>query len=328
MTERFLPDRKATPKQVEALRAHVRKKLASIDWLGGERIVGIGGTVRNLAAAVMLEHKLPSYGIQGFCLTRKALDALVERLADMPAEQRRKVPGIKPERGDLILAGAVVVQTVLAEGDFRALEATEAGLREGVFFAERGAAPKDVRRESVRNLASRYDTDFHHAEHVARLALEMWTGLGEDEAFAELLWAAALLHDIGTAVDYDDHHRHSRYLVLNAGLPGFHPRETALIAQLCRYHRKGDPSAGELAPLLRDGDDRLLARGASVLRLAEQLERPRDQSVRAARVERNGKGVVLHLEADADVTVSRWAAERHRDLFERAFKRPLTIEGP
>ena len=37
----------------------------------------------------------------------------------------------------------------------------------------------------------------------------------------ELLWAAAMLHDIGTAVDYDDHHKHSRYLILNAGLPGF-----------------------------------------------------------------------------------------------------------
>ena len=326
MTERFLPDRRASPKQVDALRAHVRKKLATIDWLGGERLVGVGGTVRNLAAAVMLEHDLPSYGVQGFRITRKSLDALVERLAAMPANERRKVPGIKPERGDLILAGAVVVQTVLHEGAFKGIEVTEAGLREGVFFDERGSAPGDVRAASVRNLAAQYGTDFTHAEHVAKLTHEMWTDLDGDAEFAELLWAAALLHDIGTAVDYDDHHRHSRYLVLNAGLPGFDPRETALIAQLCRYHRKGDPSPGDLAPLLRDGDERLLLRGAAILRLAEQLERPRDQSVHSARAERSGDGVRLRLEADDDVTVSRWAAERHRDLFERAFKRPLTIE--
>ena len=48
-----------------------------------------------------------------------------------------------------------------------------------------------------------------------------------------------MLHDIGTAVDYDDHHKHSRYLILNAGLPGCSPRETALIGQMARYHRKG-----------------------------------------------------------------------------------------
>ena len=326
MTERFLPDRKASGKQLDALRAHVRKKLDAVDWLEGDRLVGVGGAVRNIAAAVMLERGLPSYGVQGYRVSRKSLDALVDRLAEMPANERRKVPGIKPERGDVILAGAMVVQGVVHAGDFDGIEVTEAGLREGVFFDERGRPPGDVREDTVRNLASRYDTDFAHAEHVARLSLAMWDDLDGDAAFRELLWAAALLHDIGTAVDYDDHHRHSRYLVLNAGLPGFDPRETALIAQLCRYHRKGDPSPGELAPLLRDGDEKLLLRGSAVLRLAEQLERPRDQTVRAARFEQDGKASVLRLDSDADVTVARWAAERQRDLFERAFKRPLTIE--
>ena len=64
-----------------------------------------------------------------------------------------------------------------------------------------------------------------------------------------------MLHDIGTAVDYDDHHKHSRYLILNAGLPGFTPRETALIGQMARYHRKGNPTLGWIAPLARDGDE-------------------------------------------------------------------------
>ena len=89
----------------------------------------------------------------------------------------------------------------------------------------------------------------------------------------ELLWAAAMLHDVGTAVDYDDHHKHSRYLILNAGLPGFSPRETALIGQTARYHRKGRPGLGEFAPLARKGDEALLTRCSAVLRVAEQLER-------------------------------------------------------
>ena len=42
-----------------------------------------------------------------------------------------------------------------------------------------------------------------------------------DERERELLWAACMLHDIGMSIDYDDHHKHSRYLILNAGLPGF-----------------------------------------------------------------------------------------------------------
>ena len=132
----------------------------------------------------------------------------------------------------------------------------------------------------MRNLAAQYHADIAHTEHVAELALAMWDELGSgDPAERELLWAAAMLHDIGIAIDYDDHHKHSRYLILNAGLPGFSPRETALIGQMARYHRKGSPTLGQFSALGRKGDDELLTRCAAVLRLAEQLERSRDQAV-------------------------------------------------
>ena len=339
MTERFLPGDKAKSKQLKALRAHLAEELGSAKWLAeGGRLAGIGGTVRNLAAAAELAADKPSFGVQGFLLERGALDDLIERFADMSPEERGAVPGIKPERGDLILAGAVAVQTVMELGDFEALEVTEAGLREGVFYSEllEGRDPplfEDVRRHSVLNLAATYDTDFVHVEHVARLALSMWDALGEagvhsgDAVERELLWAAAMLHDIGTAVDYDDHHKHSRYLILNAGLPGYTTRETALIGQMARYHRKGNPSLGWASPLTRSGDDDLLARCAAVIRVGEQLERSRDQVVRAAHVGVDDGHVQLSLEADEDVTVACWAAQRQSDLFERAFGRELGVSA-
>jgi exopolyphosphatase/guanosine-5'-triphosphate,3'-diphosphate pyrophosphatase len=134
-----------------------------------------------------------------------------------------------------------------------------------------------------------------------------------------------MLHDIGTAVDYDDHHKHSRYLILSAGLPGFTPRETGLVGQLARYHRKGSPTLGEFSPLARDGDEALLARCAAVLRLAEQLERPRDQTVEGLSVEVEDGRVALRLRHSEDVTVARWAALRERELFEKATGRELEI---
>ena len=181
------------------------------------------------------------------------------------------------------------------------------------------------------NLAAQYHADFTHSKHVARLALEIWDALAEQGIHGgwpeerELLWAAAMLHDIGTAVDYDDHHKHSRYLVLNAGLPGFTPREIALIGQMARYHRKGNPSLGEFAPLAHDGDEGMLARCAAVLRVAEQLERPRDQTVQGTDVAVHDGTVELRLRADEDVTVARWAAARQAELFERAFGRELSV---
>ena len=204
------------------------------------------------------------------------------------------MPGIKAARGDLILAGALVIDGVMEAGGFDDFEATEAGLREGVFFERLypEGLSSDVRRDAVRNLASQYDTDFAHSEHVARLALEIWDALGAhglhrgDAEERELVWATAMLHDIGVAVDYDDHHKHSRYLILNAGLPGFSPRETALIGQAARYHRKGTPSLGEFAPEMRDGDRGELDRIAACVRLgraARALPRPVRPRVRGRR---------------------------------------------
>lgn len=339
MTERFLPgDAPATRKQLDKLRAHVTEKLAKAPWLGdcGERLVGVGGTVRNLANAAQRAAGLPSIGVQGHCVSPEALDELVQRLAALPPADRAKVAGIKPARADLILAGAVVIQATMAAGGFPALEATEAGLREGVFFArhlaESGGLFDDVRRQSVLTLAGQYSADPAHTEHVARLAL----GLFDETAAAglhpgdpierELLWAASALHDIGMSVDYDDHHKHSRYLILNAGLPGFSPTELTLIAQATRYHRKGMPDPGPLAPLLQDKADRArLDRMAALLRLAEDLERSRDQSVREAHLRVNGKTATLRLVSDDDTAVPRWAARREVELFGRAFGRTLVV---
>jgi exopolyphosphatase/guanosine-5'-triphosphate,3'-diphosphate pyrophosphatase len=347
MSERFLPPNgPAKRKQLEELREYVAGELQQASWLPrtGRRLVGLGGTVRSLATAAQRAAGLPSNGVQGMVVEREALDELVERLAALPAAERSTIPGIKPARADLILAGAIVVQGVLEAGGFDGLEATEAGLREGVFFERllgRQDRPlfEDLRRTSVMNLATRYDVDAAHTSHVAALALGMFDelarlGLHDGEPRErELLWAACMLHDIGMSVDYDDHHKHSRYLILNGGLPGFTPVEVATIAQAARYHRKGMPDPGPLAALFQAEDMARLNRCAVLLRLAEDLERSRDQLVRGVELSlldgnSNGDGagaVELRVIADGEAAVPRWAASRETELFARAFHHDLSV---
>jgi exopolyphosphatase/guanosine-5'-triphosphate,3'-diphosphate pyrophosphatase len=157
-------------------------------------------------------------------------------------------------------------------------------------------------------------------DELARLGLHPG-----DARERELLWAASMLHDIGMSIDYDDHHRHSRYLILNGGLAGFSPTETAIIAQAARYHRKGMPTPGPLSALFGDGDAERLDRCATLLRLAEDLERSRDQLVRSASVALHNGTVELSLIAEGESAVPRWAAGRERPLFRRAFDRDLAI---
>ncbi len=341
-TERYLPgDGPVEPKPIAKLHARTLRALEDAPWLAeagaeGARLVGLGGSVRGLAAAAVRMAELPLDSVQGFVLGRDALDALIEELAARPPEERERVPGIKRGRGEVILAAAVVLRAVLEASGAAGIEVTEAGLREGIFLTGL-LAPADpplvpcVRATSVRNLARQHGVDLVHAEHIAGLAhqlLEALPGAGLPEpGEPELVEAAALLHDVGMAVDYDDHHKHSSYLILGSGLPGFTPREVALIALMARYHRKGTPQLGALAPLCHEGDEQLVLRGAALLRIAEQLERNRDQVVRAARLTRPSKDGDVELELDAigDDTVARWGAERQGELFERAFGAPLRV---
>ena len=342
LTERFLADPGPASKQdLRRLRKFVTKQLAQLEWLAGrgQGLVGIGGAVRNLASAAQLVAGRPDIGVQGFVLTREALGELVTQLAALPQDERGQMTGIKPGRGDIVLAAAATIEAVLELGEIDGIEATEAGMREGVFFervllAGREPLLENVREAGVRNLAIQYESDLVHVEHVARLSLQLFDSLAEQGVFSptegerELLWAAAMLHDVGMTISYDDHHKHSRYLILSGGLPGFDPRERALIAQMTRYHRKGEPKLGWLSPMMRDGDQDVLARGAALLRVAEHLERGRDQAVHEARVRRNGDAAALHLRAGGDITLPRWSVERYgdSDLFERAFGHRLDLD--
>ncbi|HWI22403.1 MAG TPA: Ppx/GppA phosphatase family protein [Baekduia sp.] len=339
MTERFDLAGPATRKQLKLLREHVTESIGDASWTSaaGSNLAGIGGTVRNLAAAAQRADKIPEFGVQGFVLDRAMIGSLIERLMPMTAVERSAVPGIKPSRGDLILAGAVVIDEVMAAGGFDAIQVTEAGLREGVFFSRHFAGDppllQDVRAASVRNLEAQHPVDPPgHVEHVAHLALELFDGLAQaglhagDPVERELLWAACELHDIGMTVAYDDHHKHSRYLILNAGLAGFSPREVALIAQAVRYHRKGIPDPGPFSGLLVGKDDRQqLLRMATLLRLAEGFERARDRSVTDVGLDVSNGAVKILLETKGDARVSRWAAGRETQLFERAFARELVL---
>jgi len=344
VSEAFLPGEDATPKQMKALRKHVVRQLSEFEWWDARaslRLVGLGGTIRNLAAAAQKRLELPDVDVQGFTLTRDALEELVEELVSCPASKRGSVRGIKPDRSDVILGGALVVAAAMDHGGFIEMEVTEAGLREGIFFERllEGRDPpllEEVRRESVQNLAHRFRTDDEHVDHVARLSLQMFDALGEaglhdlDDSDRELLWAASLLHDIGMTIDYDDHHRHSHYLILNSGLPGFSPRELALIALTARWHRKGEPDAEALGALEQEGDEERLQLLCGVIRLAEQLERSRDRSVAEVTLDSNKKSVKLRALTKgkgADPSVALWAAQRSSGLLTEAIGKTVEIVG-
>jgi exopolyphosphatase/guanosine-5'-triphosphate,3'-diphosphate pyrophosphatase len=304
----------------------------------GQQFVGVGGTIRCLARMDRLGRDYPLGLVNGYELRRNNLDVLIERMVELPPNERaRQMPGLPTDRADIILAGALAVREAMRRAGAQSLIVCGHGLREGLFFKEflKPAEPpviKDLRAFSVYNLGRLYGYEPVHAAHAAKLALSLFDQLARRHNFGQeerdCLWAAAQLHDIGTVVDYYDHHRHTYYIIESAGLGGYSHRETMLIALVCLYHRKGTPTDEDLGVLTRDGDLDRVCKLASLLRLSEYLDRSRTQVItRLSVLNGSGHRVVLRAQvrARADARVEIWEAQRNAALFEAAFDCKLEI---
>ncbi|MBZ0283019.1 MAG: Ppx/GppA family phosphatase [Anaerolineae bacterium] len=338
MTEQFLKSDPATEKEIDNLRDYLEKQFRALDWFKhrrGMELVAEGGGVRLMGRLAQKMDGYPLDMAHGYQLTASKIKTIRNLLAERSVQERKRLPGMKPERADISLGGAMVIHEALRASGFDELTISEQGLRGGLFY-ERFLTGTDaplfehVRQASVLNLAHLYRFQEQHAQHIAHLTLSMFDQLPADVHQCganerELLWAASMLHDIGVAVDYNDHHKHSAYLILNAGLPGYSHREIALIALLARYHRKGQPKLDEFASLVEPGDDRRLLQLCALLRLAEQIDRSRDGVARDVTLTTGAGWAQLALQVRGDGQVALWSVERHRDIFQQAFGLELEV---
>lgn len=326
------------------IRHHVEgvavRAVTELRGLAPELAVGSSGTIENLADMVARrEWGRPWERSDSVPLT--ALRSLVVHLRGLDLERRRQVPGMNPARADLIVAGAAILETLLELTGLEAFQVSERGLRDGLIADAQGQQEGEaygrlsVRERAVLQLGQACRIDLRHHRQVARLALGLFDsaralGLhGLDDAARELLEHAAMLHDVGAFLSYSRHQQHSHYLIANAELLGFHQRETAIIAALARFHRRGLPAADqpELASL--DPAGRLLVQQASLLlRLAELLDRSHAGRVSEARFEAGpGKGLRLRVRpaSPEGCQLEVWGLVGQERAFERVFGRALAV---
>ena len=329
MSEKFMTSDPPKKKQVKALIDHVDELLGDDlgDFEEDVPLVGLGGTIRNLAKIHKKMQGYPLDLLNSYFLSKEGLEEVVETLLEQTVEEKESLSGLKTDRADIITAGGIVTLELLKRSGAPGIVIGSQGLREGVFYgyllSEDEPFLEDVRDFSVRNLVRRYYDNEAHNEHVKTLSLSMFDQLetlhGYDEFERELLGTAALLHDIGMAITYNDHHKHGFYLLLESELPGFNHREQAIIALLVRYHRKGSPDDQGLEDVLKDGDMDRVAKLAGILRLAEYLERSKAQRVTEVTCHVSDNYVQINAQATQDISVELRETNLRKNLFAEAF---------
>jgi len=345
LTERFVRTDPLTERDEQKLSRHIQAEIdrhcEQITAIGFDRVIGTSGTILSLGmVAATAARGTPPPELRNLHIPAKQLRKVRKEAAALTLEQRLSMPGLDPRRADLVVAGAVLVDTILRRLGAEDLILCDLALREGLVLdyirrhrrriAQADRIP-DVRRRSVLELAERCNYQASHAEHVARLSLAMFDQTravhGLTDRDRELLEYAALLHDIGAHISFERHHRHSDYLIRNGDLRGFHPDEIEVVALAARYHRSGAPRKhhAEYAQLATE-QRRAVKTFACILRVAESLDRSHSQVVSGLELQDRGTDLLLQVTTGGDAELEAWATSRYLEPFERLVGRPVVLE--
>jgi exopolyphosphatase / guanosine-5'-triphosphate,3'-diphosphate pyrophosphatase len=111
LTERFIHTDPPTAVELEAAAEYVKDALPAPP--DAAQFVGVAGTITTLAALDLGLDEPEGIGTHGHKLTADTVGAQRERLAALPLEERRQLPGLHPKRAPVIVAGAVLVEQIL-----------------------------------------------------------------------------------------------------------------------------------------------------------------------------------------------------------------------
>jgi exopolyphosphatase / guanosine-5'-triphosphate,3'-diphosphate pyrophosphatase len=345
LTERFIRtdplEHRDERKLVRHIDEEIGKYLDQIKRAGFDRVVGTSGTILSLGAVVAAAEGLPlDTPLRNRRITAKQIRRARKELTSLDLDERLRVPGLEPRRADLVVAGVVLLDELVRRLGADDVTLCDLSLREGMILdyisrhrkeiAQADRYP-DVRRRSVYELAERCHYYPEHAAQVAKLATALFDqtraihGLTDRER--EWLEYAAILHDLGVLISYEQHHQHSYYLIKNGDLRGFEPDEIETIALIARYHRRRTPKRKhEGFGDLRRRRRRAVRTLAAILRLAESLDRSHAQTVSSLELHDRGDDDLLRLRTSGDVELEAWAATRSAAPFERMTGKPLRVE--
>lgn len=321
-----------------AVAGHTLRRLKA---QGFDVVYGSAGTITNLADVTARRLGDSPTSLRNYVVRTVDLRDTIGILCRLPLEERRRIPGLDPDRADIIIGGAATLMMVLEEVRADRLTVSDRGLRHGMIMdrlmrdATAGAnLQMPVRLRSVLQLARSCNFDEEHARHISHLSLRLFDELrrlglhrcGPRER--ELLEYAALVHDIGCFLSHSNHQRHAYYLVRHSDLLGFNDTEIAIIANVAYYHRKAVPKRrhDNLQSLEKEAR-RVVSTLAAILRIAEGLDRSHLALVRGISLSRIGKPdrILCMLDSSADCQLELWGVQTNQDLFERVFGAPLAL---
>lgn len=250
-------------------------------------------------------------------------------------DQRMERFHVRRDRAEVLGIAAIVFSVLSRYLRLRTMIVPGVGVKEGILWdlasahfsalspSAYAARFQPLLREA-RRIASRFHCEASHAEHVRKLALELFDQLSTVHGLPyELrlpLEMACVLHEAGRAVNDRSQHKHGEYIVHHADIPGLTEADRLVVACLIRYQGNSDPDPQHKLYSSLGARRRQQVRAlAAMLRIAIALDEEKKCAVQSLQAVGRRKQIHIRFYSGNHVSLSFERCRRAARLFEEEF---------
>ncbi|GAB1481978.1 Ppx/GppA phosphatase family protein [Treponema sp.] len=268
---------------------------------------------------------------------RGAFDAFVDKIQNYSVEECVRNLRISFAEAEGIIPGLLTYKLFMEGTAATDIIVPNVSIREGMLITMASGVDPELQEgfysqviASAMSLGRKYRFDEAHSVHVARLSLILFDELKHDHGLDRrarlLLEVAGILHDVGMYLRSSGHHKHSQYIVANSEIFGLHRDDLDIVSNVVRYHRKAAPNTTHIAFIALQREERMLVlKLASLLRVADALDRGHSQRITEISIDRQPDTIVLHAKGHHDLTLEQLGLEEKSDMFQDTFGYKLIL---
>ena len=264
-------------------------------------------------------------------IERDAFDAFVQDVQEYSVDDcvaRLKFPYAEAEtlQTSLLIYNLFIhltkVQTIIVP---------ETNIRNGILLSQISTQNEELQKEfdmqitaSARNLLRKYHGDESHAECVRMIATKIYDALKNEIALDEhartLLETAAILHDIGAFIRYDNHNIHSSYIIRNSEIFGLSRKDNTIVSEIAKYYKGTSVPQDEDSFLMLPRTDRMtILKLTAILRISDAMDRGHIQKFNDFNIKFQDNTMYLQTKRSKNTVLEKIAMSEKCGLFEIVF---------
>ncbi len=341
LTDMF-KDLDITPEErMEKVQSFITSQLEKMDWLKeiepDVQLIGVGGSFRNLGKISRIALKYPLDMTHNYNMSIRKFETIYDTFKTLDIDKTMKIKGLSSGRVDIFPSALATMKAISDYVGFNGLTVSGSGLREGAMF--RYAVPStlekpitDVLGHSLKTLVKHFDINEAHSNHVCNMSLQLFKQLKVSHklprSYVKVLRTAAILHDAGLRMKYYDHHKHSKYIILNSKLYGISHKELVMAAFVAEAHKSGYVTQESISPyisMLTEQDYNAIFKLGVILKIAESFDRSMSSLITNITCDILGASVIMKTKSEGDASLEIKDAMTVAPQFKKAFNKNLDI---